>query len=305
MKGLVILNRGGGSAGDDVEERVRAALNKAGVEAEVVAVDGHDCVRRATTARDEGRPFVAAGGGDGTISSVAGVLAGSEVPLAVLPFGTLNHFARDLGIPTELDAAVGVLAGGARRQIDVAEVNGDVFINNSAVGLYPLMVLDREAQQKRLGRSKKLAMLVAGGRTLARFRHHRLRLTINEAETASVNTPLLFVGNNDYDLVLPQAGKRQTLDDGRLCVMVLRSQSRAGLLAAILRLLVGRTRPDDLIRLDDVTRLRVASHRSHLAVATDGETEHRATPLDYRIRPKALSVIVPTEKPAGEGSPAG
>jgi len=305
MQGLVILNRGGGSAGDDVEERVRAALNEAGVDAEVVAVDGRDCVERATAARDEGRPFVAAGGGDGTISSVAGVLAGSDVPLAVLPLGTLNHFARDLGIPTDLAQAAALLKSGAKHQVDVAEVNGRTFINNSALGLYPLMVLDREAQQKRLGRSKKLAMLVAGARTLGRFKHHRLRLTINEAEQATVNTPLLFVGNNDYDLVLPQAGKRQTLDDGHLCVMVLRAQGRAGLLAAILRVLVGRTRPDDMIRLDAVTRLRVVSHRSHLAVATDGETEHLATPLDYRIRAKALTVIIPKEKPAGAEAPAG
>jgi YegS/Rv2252/BmrU family lipid kinase len=293
MQGLIILNRGGGSAGDDVEERVRTALAKAGLDAEVIAVDGHDCARRATAARDEGRPFVAAGGGDGTISSVAGVLAGSDVPLGVLPLGTLNHFARDLGIPTELDQAAALLKAGHGRQVDVAEVNGQVFINNSAVGLYPLMVLDREAQQKRLGRSKKLAMLVAGTRALVRFRHHRLRLTINDAEQASVNTPLLFVGNNDYALVLPTAGKRQTLDDGQLCVMVLRSQSRAGMFAAILRALAGRTRDDDLIRLDGVTRLRVASRRTHLAVATDGETEHLATPLDYRIRPKALTVIAP------------
>ncbi|WP_114227282.1 MULTISPECIES: diacylglycerol/lipid kinase family protein [Sphingomonas] len=293
MQGLIILNKGGGSAGDDVEERVRAAVADAGLDAEICAVEGAECARRATAARDDGRPFVAAGGGDGTISSVAGILAGSEVPLAVLPLGTLNHFARDLGIPTELEEAVAVLKTGHHRPVDVAEVNGRVFINNSAVGLYPLMVLDREAQQKRLGRSKKLAMLVAGARTLVRFRHHRLRLTINDAEQASVNTPLLFVGNNDYALVLPEAGKRQTLDDGRLCVMVLRSQSRAGMVAAILRALVGRTRDDDLIRLDDVTRLRVASSRSHLAVATDGETEHLESPLDYRIWPKALQVIVP------------
>jgi len=305
MQGLVILNRGGGSAGDDVEDRVRAALSAAEIDAEVIAVEGHDCVTRATDARDEGRPFVAAGGGDGTISSVAGVLAGSDVPLAVLPLGTLNHFARDLGIPTDLAQAVALLKDGTQHRVDVATVNGRTFINNSAVGLYPLMVLDREAQQKRLGRSKKLAMLVAGARTLARFKHHRLRLTINEATTASVNTPLLFVGNNDYDLVLPQAGKRQTLDDGHLCVMALRSRSRAGLMAAMLRVLVGRPRDNDMIRLDNVTRLRVASHRSHLAVATDGETEHLATPLDYRIRAKALSVIVPMEKPAGATAPTG
>ena len=294
MKGLVIVNRGGGTAGDDVEQRVQHALRAAGLVAEVITVEGHECACRATAARDEQRPFVAAGGGDGTVSVVAGVLAGSDVPLGVLPLGTLNHFARDLGIPTDLQEAVAVLATGSPSLVDVAEVNGRTFINNSAIGLYPLMVLDRETQQKRLGRSKRLAMLVAGARTLARFRHHRLQITINDADEATLDTPLLFVGNNDYELVLPEAGKRQTLDDGQLCVMVLRSRSRAGLIAALFRALVGRTRADDLIRLDDVIRLRVTSRRSHLAVAIDGETQHLPTPLDYRIRPGALKVLAPS-----------
>ena len=295
MKGLVILNRNGGTAGHDVEQRVTDALRANGLSAEVIALEGRECASRATAARDEERPFIAAGGGDGTVSVVAGILAGSDVPLGILPLGTLNHFARDLGIPTDLQEAVAVLATGRRCRVDVAEVNGRIFINNSAIGLYPLMVLDRESQRKRLGRSKRLAMLVAGARTLIRFRHHRLLLTINDAERATLDTPLLFVGSNDYALVLPEVGKRQNLNDGQLCVVILRSRSRAGLIAAVLRALVGETRADDLIRLDDVTRLRVSSPRSHLAVAIDGETEHFPTPLDYRIRPAALTVLAPIE----------
>ena len=90
-----------------------------------------------------------------------------------------------------------MIAGGADRRVDVAEMNGRMFINNSAIGLYPLMVVDRDLQQKRLGRSKRLAMLVASLRTLARFNHQRLTLTVND-EKARIDTPLLFVGNNDY-----------------------------------------------------------------------------------------------------------
>jgi diacylglycerol kinase family enzyme len=184
-----------------------------------------------------------------------------------------------------------LIAAGSRRQIDVAEVNGRIFVNNAAIGLYPLMVLDREAQQHRLGRSKRLAMLVAGVRTLVRFRHHRLSLTINDQDKASVDTPLLFVGNNDYSLELPNAGTRAALDDGKLCVMVMRKKGRAGFLAATLRALAGRVRNDDMIRLDDVSRLRVASRRSHLTLAIDGETAQLPTPLDFRIRRGALSVV--------------
>ena len=152
------------------------------------------------------------------------------------------------------------------------------------------MVSDRDAQQRRLGRSKRLAMLVAALRTLARFRHQRLTLTVND-EQEPVDTPLLFVGNNDYHLALPGAGRRDALDDGKLCVMVMRSKSRAGFVAATARALVGRTRDDDMVRIDGVERLRVASRRSQLAVSLDGEVCHIKPPLDYRMRKGALRVI--------------
>ena len=125
------------------------------------------------------------GGGDGTISAAASALVGTETVLGILPLGTLNHFARDLGIPTDLDEAATLIARGSERRVDVAEMNGRIFINNSAIGLYPLMVVDRDLQRKRLGRSKRLAMLVASLRTLARFNHQRLTLTVNDEKERS------------------------------------------------------------------------------------------------------------------------
>jgi diacylglycerol kinase family enzyme len=226
------------------------------------------------------------------MSAVAGELAGSEATLGVLPLGTLNHFARDLGIPAKLDEAAALIASGHATKVDVAEVSGRVFINNSAIGLYPLMVLDRDAQRRKLGRSKWFALMVASARTLARFGHQRLRLTIND-RPAAADTPLLFVGNNDYRLALPNAGSRSSLKDGRLCVLVMRSKSRAGFLGATARVLLGRTRDTDMVRLDDVQTLRVDSRRSLLPVSLDGETLYLPPPLDYRIRPGALRVIAP------------
>ncbi|MEO6256346.1 MAG: diacylglycerol kinase family protein [Sphingomicrobium sp.] len=300
-KARILVNRGGGAAsaaGDTLRDELAAALDANGISGKVELVDGGDIAERVARAAKAGEPLVIVGGGDGSISAAAGALAGTETVLGLLPLGTLNHLSRDLGIPAKLDQAVAVIATGQQRRIDVAEVNGRVFVNNAAIGLYPLMVLDREAQQHRLGRSKRLAMVVAGLRTLIRFRHQRLSLTVNEQEQATLDTPLLFVGNNDYSLELPNAGTRAALDDGRLCVMVMRKKGRAGLIAATLRVLVGRVRNDDMIRLDDVTRLRVASRRTHLTLAIDGETQQVATPLDFRIRPGALTVIAPGDKPA-------
>jgi diacylglycerol kinase family enzyme len=155
------------------------------------------------------------------------------------------------------------------------------------------MVIDRDLQRKRLGRSKRLAMIVASVRMLARFGHRRLTLTVNEEKTARIDTPLLFVGNNDYRLDIGAAGTRESLDDGRLSVFVMRKKTRAGFIAASLRAFLNRARPDDMVRIDGVERLRVASSRSQLAVSLDGEVLRSATPLDYRIRSRALRVIAP------------
>src|SRR4029453_6944241 len=99
-----------------------------------------------------------------------------------------------------------LIATGSERRVDVAEMNGQIFINNSAIGLYPLMVVDRDLQRRRLGRSKRLAMIVASLRTLARFNHQRLMLCVNDEEER-IDTPLLFVGNNDYRIDIGAPGR--------------------------------------------------------------------------------------------------
>ncbi|MFL6829512.1 MAG: diacylglycerol/lipid kinase family protein [Sphingomicrobium sp.] len=290
----VLINRGGGAAAADAQiaDKVEQALRGAGIESEVELVSGGDCAVRCRAIAERGDPLVIVGGGDGTVSAAAAALAGSDTLLGILPLGTLNHFARDLGIPAELDPAAKLIAERPERRVDVAEMNDRIFINNSAIGLYPLMVVDRDLQRRRLGRSKRLAMIVASARTLARFNHQRLTLTVNDRQ-AQVDTPLLFVGNNDYRLDLGAPGRRESLEDGTLCVLVMRKKTRRGLIAASVRALFNRTRADDMVRLDDVERLRVDSRRGHLAVSLDGEVVRAEPPLDYRIRKNALRVIAP------------
>ena len=300
MSVSVLLNRGGGTIAADpsIPDKVAAALKGAGIDANVELIDGGDCEVRAKAIAERGDDIVIVGGGDGSISAAASALAGSKTVLGVLPLGTLNHFARDLGIPTDLDEAAKLIARRNERQVDVAEMNGRIFINNSAIGLYPLMVRDRDAQRKRLGRSKRLAMIVASARTLARFNHQRLTLTVND-EKARVDTPLLFVGNNDYRLDIGAAGQRQSVEDGQLSVFVMRKKSRRGLIAASIRALFNRSRDDDMVTLENVQRLRVDSHRRQLAVSLDGEVVRADPPLDYRIRKGALRVIAPPPAAAG------
>ena len=288
----VLLNRGGGTIAADpsIPDKVAAALKAAGIDGDIELIDGGDCEVRAKAIAERGDKLVIVGGGDGSISAAASALVGSNTALGILALGTLNHFARDLGIPSDLDEAAKLIGAGHQRRVDVAEMNGRIFINNSAIGLYPLMVLDRDKQRKRLGRSKRLAMLVASARTLARFNHQRLTLTVND-DKARIDTPLLFVGNNDYRLDIGGAGERESLDDGELSVFVMRKKTRRGLIAASIRALLNRSRDDDMVRLDHVQRLRVDSRKSRLAVSLDGEVVRSVPPLDYRIRKAALRVI--------------
>jgi diacylglycerol kinase family enzyme len=291
----VLLNRGGGAVRADpkIGEKVAQALQAAGLDAGVELIAGGDCEVRSRAIAERGDALLIVGGGDGTISAAASALVGTDTTMGILPLGTLNHFARDLKIPPDLGEAAKLIASGNSRLVDVGEMNQHIFINNSAIGLYPLMVVDRDLQRRRLGRSKRLAMIVASLRTLIRFNHHRLTLTVNEERTGRVDTPLLFVGNNDYRIDLGAPGKRDTLDGGELCVLVMRKKTRRGLVAASIRALFNRSRADDMVRLDGVERLRVASSRSELAVSLDGEVVGARLPLDYRIRKRALRVIAP------------
>ena len=288
----VLLNKGGGAFAADagIADKVEAALHDAGVDAEIELIEGGDCEVRSKAIAERGDALLIVGGGDGTISAAASALVGTNTKLGILPLGTLNHFSRDLGIPTDLGEAAKLIASGSEKRVYVAEMIGRIFINNRAIGLYPLLIVDRDLQRKRLGRSKRLAMLVASFRTLVRFNHQRLTLTVND-EKARIDTPLLFVGNNDYRLDIGAPGQRESLDDGALCVLLMRKKTRTGLIGASIRALLDRVRSDDMVRIDGVERLRVGSHRGQLAVSLDGEVVRSAPPLDYRIRKQALTVI--------------
>ena len=298
MRIRVIVNKGGGtSEGDEAEaERIRAAFEAGGVDADVRPTEPDDIAeafREAATA--SGLDAVVAGGGDGTLSCAAGQLAGTGRPFGILPLGTLNHLARDAGIPAALEEAVAVIAAGRTREIDVAEVNGRVFVNNSSVGLYPDMVRLREAQQERSGRGKRLAMLSASLASLRSFRRHRLWISAPGLE-APIRTPLLFVGNNRYQVSLFALGQRERLDQGELCLYAIRARGRAHLFWAGIRGIFGRLDQQRDFITAYVGEAEISSDRPMLTLSADGETIRMETPLRYRIRPKALKLIVPAER---------
>jgi YegS/Rv2252/BmrU family lipid kinase len=288
----VLLNTRAG-AGTDAAA-VRAAFARQGLEAEVHAcVDANAMARALETVLSRRPPVLVAGGGDGTITSVAARLLDSDSALGVLPLGTLNHFAKDLELPLDLDGAARVIAAGARRRVDVGEVNGRVFLNNSSLGLYPRIVVDREVARRRLHLGKWPALLRATWRALRDPHALTVTLRVDDAELRR-RSPFLFIGNNRYLLQGLEAGSRPRLDGGLLSLHVLREQSPAGFLWLALRTLCGRMTADRDFESRLADALQVDAAGDAIEVACDGEVARLSLPLRYRVRPRALCVLVPT-----------
>jgi diacylglycerol kinase family enzyme len=301
MRVAVIINKAAGSVaiGGGIEALMRAvelAFERHGIEAEIIAAEGDAVAESAVKARDRGErgeiDAVIVGGGDGTIRSVANILAGSTVAMGILPMGTLNHFARDLKLPFDLDLAIDVIAHKELRTVDLGSVNGTIFVNNSSVGVYPYMVADRDRRRGASGLGKWPAMALAGLRALKRFPFRRLTMSA-EGSARPYRTPMLFVGNNEYDLSLFGLGRRHQLNLGRLHVYVARSQSRWSFIMLVLRGLLGLGRTAQELDQLETLEFEVRSKTSRLPVALDGEVQMMQPPLRYRIMPGALKVFAP------------
>lgn len=290
----VIVNAGAGTGYDAPwRETLAARFAAHGLEAEVtLAVDANHMLEAARAALAGGARTVVAGGGDGTINAVASVVLDSGAVFGVLPMGTLNHFARDLHIPLQLDAAIATLAAGHVARVDVGEVNGRVFLNNSSLGLYPDIVRDRQRQQRRLGRGKWTAFGWATLAALRRYPFLSVRLALGEADHAR-RTPFVFIGNNEYQMEGFNIGERARIDGGMLSVYVAQRPTRFGLLRLALRALFGRLRQAREFDIFQAREMAIETRHRRLRVATDGEVTVMAPPLRYRIRPAALPVIVP------------
>ena len=288
----MVLNPAAGDAGEALEERIESAFGSARVRARITSVsDAGSLEERAREAAARADTVVAAGG-DGTARAVAAALLRHDPApiLAVLPLGTRNHFARDLGIPDDLSAAIDVALEGGSARIDAGEVEGRIFLNNASIGLYPRIVEERPRRENGSG---ALGLLWATVKVLFR-RHPHLHVTVQaDGESLSARTQFVFVGNNEYRLEGAELGSRARLDAGVLTLCVSERSGRADLLRWVARSLLGRLEvaPDLTTRL--VQEARVDARRDTIRVALDGEVLLMAPPLHYRIREGALTVKVP------------
>lgn len=288
----VIVNAAGGTAsraGDKLAEQIEAAFAAVDQPITLELVDGDGL--SGALERHSGASRVAVGGGDGTLATAAEALSRGGSELAVLPLGTRNHFACQLGIPLDLDGAARLAATGQAQRVDLGHADDRAFINNLSVGAYVDLVRAREASPL----PKLLATFPATWRTLRKLRSRRFELTI-DGEASPIDTPLLFIGNNRYEVEEGHPGERASLNDGLLSLYAIAPLPRTALIAAALRTLVARPRMHRDFALDRTAREAVIEGPGKmLEVALDGERCRFDLPLTIRIAPRALAVVSPPE----------
>src|SRR5215213_7208788 len=291
----IIISAGAGPRDNNkVGELLEPIFNDNRIDADIsLAQSGAEVTELAQAAARGPYKVIVAGGGDGTVSAVASTIIGSDKVLGILPLGTLNHFARDMRIPSELEGAARAIVAGHTTEVDVAEVNNRIFLNNSSLGLYPIIVREREKRQ-RLGSGKWPAFVWATIQAFRRYPFFDVRLRVND-ELLDRTTPFVFVGNNEYVMESLNIGLRDRLDKGVLSIYITHRPGRLKLINLALRAVVGRLRDDkDFLALCS-NEVRIETRHKRLRVAFDGEIEVMETPLQYRVRKRALRVLVPKE----------
>jgi diacylglycerol kinase family enzyme len=287
----VLINRSGGTAaamGESLPSVIREAFALTGREIELELLSGAEIAEAAR--RHAGQPLVVVGGGDGTIGAAASALAHTSSALAVLPLGTRNHFARQLGLPLDLHGAAQLAVNGQRRRIDIGAAGDRVFINNASFGIYTRFVRLRDSRRL----PKWLGTFPAMWHVLRRMRAQRFSLLI-DGKARDVVTPLLFVGNNEYSIALGHLGERESLEDGRLSVCAVAAQSAVDLLAFAARALVGLAAPERDFEEFAHARNMIIDGAGYIEGAFDGELALMRMPLRLRSMPAALGVVTPRE----------
>ena len=281
-----ILNVASGSA-DEARKALEEgdAFDVHAVKPEAIA----DTVRAVVAA---GAKRVLVSGGDGTIATAATALLDTPAELALLPAGTLNHFARDLGVSTEASEALKLAVEGDWRSVDIGVVNEHVFLNTSSVGAYVRFVRIRERLEGRFGYG--VASTLAALRILFQLQTFAVELEVN-GHPRIFRTPLVFIGVGERELQLPTLGSRVTGGQRGLHVIVVSGRSRARLFALALAAVArgvdvaARTPELDSFLVD---RCRITVRRPTV-VAIDGELVVMESTMEYELRRDALHVVCP------------
>jgi diacylglycerol kinase family enzyme len=271
-------------------EAAREALAKAGFEME--AVEPGDMENRLRQAIDKGTKRILVAGGDGTIATAAALVAKKDIELAILPGGTLNHFAKDHGIPTDLGKAAIAAGTGQVVRADIGYLNDCVFLNTSSLGAYVTFVRERERLEKHLGYS--IASVIAFAKMMMEIRTFSVTLEV-EGKSKTYRTSLVFIGVGERELKVPTLGNRVKNGRRGLHVMIVQGRRPARLFAlALAGITKGRHEAEKLPEFDDfiVDSVRIDLTRPTATIGLDGELKRFTAPLDYHIERDALRLVV-------------
>ena len=289
----VIINvRSGTPDKEATAERVSEYLASRGVRARVDLVRSPDDLpEAAASAAASDADIVVAGGGDGTIATIASAVLDTPKVLGVLPLGTFNYFAQRIGVPLDIDAALEVIATGTtEKTMSVGEVNGRVFLNNSSIGLYPAVLKQRETTYRRVGRSQAAAYLSVAFVLIQPPAFLNLQLTADGVPIVR-RTPLLFVGVNPHQMETFGIPGYECLEDGRLAIYVTRPLNVAQLWRLALRGFFRGLHGAGELEILCPREVHVTLRRRRVRVAMDGEVARLRSPLRYRLRANALRVL--------------
>ncbi|MBR9970641.1 lipid kinase MamU [Magnetospirillum sulfuroxidans] len=296
MRLALVINRSAGTFRHLPLEATAAAIGSA-LRRHGHVIHTDICGRRdlsttlAAWARRDDVDAVIVGGGDGSFLTAILAGLGRDKPLGLLPLGTLNLLARDLGLPVDPLAAAALLARCRVAEIDLAEVNGLPFAIWASLGMHPRVVRRRDKLQAE-GLSKWRAFALAALRAFRRYPLMQVNLSVN-GQTTTVTTPIVVISNNAWaETPLPLPPSRVSLDRGELMVHVAKTTSRLGLLWLALNALVGRWRVNrllDIFRADEVV---VTGRKSRMILSLDGEVTVLRAPLVFRSNPKSLRILI-------------
>lgn len=289
----VIRNRGSGKEDDQFVQTITEGLQPYVADFALRQTDdGSQLLDMARQAVDDGFDIVVAAGGDGTQSAVAGALAGSNAMMGVLPGGTFNYFARDLGVGETMEDAIETLRNGVAKQVDVGQIENLIFLNNVSLGVYPHILKTRESVYRRWGRSRIAAywsVVIA----LRRLRHPMNLTARVDGESKSYSTALAFVARSAYQLESFGLEGADAIRDGNFAVLIAKARKPIPLLRSALRLTVGLSAKDsdfDLIITDEIN---IETYKSQQLIAHDGEKTRLASPFHLKVWHDALTVLVP------------
>ena len=293
-KVAVILNRrSGGLAGQpqaDPEKLIADLFRQYAVAAVVRSCDSSEIAAATEECLRVNPEAIVAAGGDGTINAVANVLAERKIPLGIIPLGTYNHFAQDLGLPLDTNEAVLAICHGTSKPVDIAEVNGHFFVNNSSIGAYPHAVEERKRGETVW--NKRFSMLWAALKILFRKPLIHVQICLHGREFSRL-TPFVFIGNNHYSSSLRSGEHRDRLDSGTLCLFTVQWRGFFNLLKLLFQGWRGRLASASEFGTWSACEVQILTHKPSLRVAADGEVMRLPTPLRYVIHPGGLHVILP------------